>query len=89
MYANEATRSSFDSAMQLRSDSNKLLRGLQELDSGCNQQLAAEANSDILGLSLLLSLSQIISRLTFLTSSLITRLIQKIYTNIIKFKLFL
>jgi len=33
--------------------------------------------------------SQIVRRLTFLTSSLTTRLIQKIYVNIVKFKSFL
>jgi hypothetical protein len=39
--------------------------------------------------SLILHQSQIIRRLTFFTLSLTTRLIQKNYTNIVKFKSFL
>ena len=66
--------------MRIKESRDEVLR----LERYMNQRLRIGGLSTIIPL-----LFQTVVRLTFLTQSLTTRLIQKIYTNIVKFKLFL
>ena len=65
--------------MRIKESRDEVLR----LERYTNQRLR------IGGLSTIIPLFQNVVRLTFLTQNLTTRLIQKIYTNIVKFKPFL
>ena len=65
--------------MRIKESRDEVLR----LERYMNQRLR------IGGLSTIIPLFQTVVRLTFLTQSLTTRLIQKIYTNIVKFNPFL
>ena len=65
--------------MRIKESRDEVLR----LERYTNQRLR------IGGLSTIIPLFQNVVRLTFLTQNLTTRLIQKIYTNIVKFNSFL